>query len=281
MTLPEAYEALQQGAAAIIVRKDYRDCLLGQGIARPDQLLRSGQAADSERRGRGRVVSLPIAGRPGERMLIRQYLRGGLLRFFNRDLYWHDRRPSEELLLTAQAAAAGIPTAQVLAAVCVRCTGPFCRGYLIVRELASCCDFPQYLQRLSKQDQPEFFHEKRRVIKQVAALVRLMHERGFFHADLNMKNILIDTAAPERLYIIDWDKSYHREHLSTARRRANVLRLCRSMIKLGRTGVPVCERDAALLLKTYGGSTKNLRKDLLRLRLTAGVRGVFWKILSG
>jgi len=281
MTIPEAYEILKQGPTAIIIRKDYRESLLGQGIARPDQLLRSGQAAAGERRGRGRVVSMPISGRPGERMLIRQYLRGGLLRFFNRDLYWQDRRPSRELLLTVQAAAAGIPTSQVLAAVCVPCTGPFWRGYLIVRELASCCDLPEYLQRLSTQDRAGFFQEKRRVIKQVAALVRLMHDRGFFHADLNMKNILIDTAAPERLYIIDWDKSYHRDLLSTGRRRVNVLRLCRSMIKLGRAGIPVGERDAALLLKTYGRSTKNLHKDLLRLRLTAGLRSVFWKMLSG
>ncbi len=281
MIIPDAYEALQQGPAFIIIRKEYRDCLLEQGIARPDELLRSGQAAAGERSGRGRIGIVPITGRPGEQMIIRQYLRGGLVRFFNRDLYWHDRRPSEELLLTEQAAAAGIPTAQVLAAVCVPCAGPFCRGYLIVRELAACCDLAHYLQRLSRQDRAGFFQEKRRVIKRVAALVSQMHDRGFFHADLNMKNILVDTAAPERLYIIDWDKSCHRERLSAARRRANVLRLCRSMIKLGRTGIPVGERDAALLLQACGRSTKSLRKDLLRLRLTVGLRGVFWKRSSG
>ena len=44
-TLPPGYELITKGRATIALHERYRDCLLGQGIDDPEQLLRSAAAA--------------------------------------------------------------------------------------------------------------------------------------------------------------------------------------------------------------------------------------------
>jgi 3-deoxy-D-manno-octulosonic acid kinase len=70
---------------------------------------------------------------------------------------------------------------------------------------------------------------------QVAVAIFAMHEAGVWHADLNAYNILLD--AQDQAWLIDFDKS-RRVVLSQERRRANLLRLRRSLVKLaGGTGL--------------------------------------------
>lgn len=279
MMLPDGYERIQIGSADMIVCSEYRDCLLAQGIAQPDLLLKAGLG--DQRRGRGRIGVLPIDGRPGERMIIRQCLRGGLVRFVNRDRYLAGQRPFEELLVSVRAAAAGIPTAQVLAVVVLRSRSGWCRGYLIVRELDGCADLPAYLAVLHRQNPAGFFEAKRRLLRALALLIKKMHEQGICHGDLNMKNILVDARQPDRLFVIDWDKSRMLPRLSPAARRANTLRMCRSIVKLGRLGVPVTPHDAAYLLQACSENDRYLRRDLMRLRFSISFRRLFWKSAAG
>ena len=277
MQIPEGYERVRSGAADILVRSDYRDRLLAQGIARPDLLLQAGLTGNDRRRGRGRIGVVPLAGEPGTRMIIRQCLRGGLVRWVNRDRYLSGSRPFEELRVNAQAAAAGIPTARVLAAVALRTRSGLCRSYLIVQELDGCADLPAYLSAARQRDPAGFFETKRRLLRVLALLIRRMHDQGIHHGDLNMKIILVDTRHPDRLFLIDWDKSRVVSRLSAAARRANTLRLCRSIVKQGRLGVPVGARDAAYFLRAYSDNPRQVRRDLVRLRFSTGLRALFWK----
>ena len=130
--------------------------------------------------------------------MARRYLRGGLMRFINRDLYLDAERSFRELAITSAAARCGIPTVEVLAAVSIKAAGPLYRCFLFTRELPGCIDLPAYLSGRAAAD--SFSEDKQAVLERAAAAVRLMHDRGFFHADLNMKNILVDTARPESLY---------------------------------------------------------------------------------
>ncbi len=210
--------------------------------------------------------------------MARRYLRGGLLRFINRDLYLDGERSFDELAITAEAARSGIPTVEVLAAVSIKAAVPLYRCFLFTRELPGCIDLPAYLR--GRAAATGFSEDKKAVLERAAAAVRLMHDHGFFHADLNMKNILVDAARPESLYIIDWDKSQRLDLLSDALRMANIVRFGRSMIKLAGKGVPVYEEDTQLFLRAYrddGQFVKTCREQLLR---SVSVRKNFWKVLG-
>ena len=271
--LPPGYELITKGRAAIAVRERYRDCLLGQGIGDPEKLLRSAAAQQSPS-GRGAVPSLPVSGFPEERMMVRRYLRGGLVRFINRDLYLGGERSFRELAITVEAARCGVPTVEALAAVSIKTAGALHRCFLFTRELPGCVDLPAYLRGRSAAD--SFLQDKHAVLERAAAAVRLMHDRGFFHADLNIKNILVDTARPASLYIIDWDKSRRSDGLSDARRMANAVRFCRSMIKLAGKGLPVHDDDTELFLRAYRDDEQFVQACRERLRRSVAIRSRFW-----
>ncbi len=277
LQLPKDYELITRGQAAIAVHGRYRDGLMAQGIDNPDLLL-SSIATHPSASGRGAVPCLPIEGFPGERMMVRRYLRGGLLRFVNRDLYLDGQRSFRELAITVAAGRSGVPTVEILAAVSIKAAGPGYRCFLFSKELAGCIDLPAYL--LGQAAAATFTDDKQRALKEAALAVRLMHDRGFYHGDLNMKNILVNAAEPKNLYIIDWDKSQHFEKLSDDQRRANAQRFCRSLIKLAGTGLPVNEDDAAAFLRAYRDDDRFVQACTKQLHRTVAVRRGFWKLLG-
>jgi tRNA A-37 threonylcarbamoyl transferase component Bud32 len=276
--VPHGYNLLRHGPSTIVIRKSYEECLLKQGISNPDSLISSFRSKGNLHSGRGSVPSIPIEGSPGHRMVIRKYLRGGFLRFFNRDIYLGQNRPFKELSITVEAGLKGIPTPDILAAVSIKVSGPFYCGYLISKELKSSCDLPSYLTTIAQGRKETFLKEKRNVIKRVASLIRLMHEKGFYHGDLNMKNIIVDTVNPHNIYIIDWDKSRYKERLKQSERGANVLRFCRSMAKLSRSRLPLTEDDQLFFLEAYWDDKIRARRDFQRLRMSLSVRSIIWRI---
>jgi len=281
VTCPPGFTCIRDSRKTVVIREDYREALLLQGIDNSDALdalCRDGVARYS---GRGTTPAIPIAGKPPERMILRPYRRGGLLRFLVRDLYWGERRALHELHVGAAALQAGIPTAEVLAAVAFRVAGPLYRGYFITRELAGCRDVPAFLGAARSEPADMAFRNKRALLAQVAQAVHVMHDRGFFHGDLNLKNILIDAGRRNAVYIIDWDKSQAQgAGISRAQRSRNMVRCCRSMEKLRRQGLALTERDQLFFLRSYWGNDagirKRLRKDFVRMRLFLRLRRLRW-----
>ncbi|MCP4713493.1 MAG: hypothetical protein GY868_00130 [Deltaproteobacteria bacterium] len=251
LNVPPGYSSLALGPAAIMVKSEYKDALLQQGINDPEGLLRSACTAPAKHSGRGAVPAIDIAGRPEERMLIRKYLRGGMLRFINHDIFLGSERPFRELDVTVAAANLGLPVPDILAAVSLSLTGPLYRVYLISRELPNCCDLPNYLGSLKSEPSDVFYRKKEAVMTCAARLIRTMHDKGFYHADLNLKNILVDCSNPQQLFIIDWDKSTRTNRITPEQRRSNLVRFCRSMNKLSLKGLPATKDDARRLLTTY------------------------------
>lgn len=278
LQLPQDYELINRGRAAIAVHRRYREGLLAQGIDNPELLLRSAAAQNSPS-GRGAVPCLPVAGFPHERMMVRRYLRGGLFRCINRDLYLDPQRAYRELIITAEAAASGVPTATILAAVSIRAIGPWRRCFLFSKELSGCIDLPAYLEQQAAS--ATFAADKTAALERAALAMRHMHDRGFFHADLNMKNILITPAEPASLYIIDWDKSRRFTRLSDGRRRANAVRFCRSLLKLSGRGLPAGEEDAEAFLRAYRDDTHFVQTCRSQLQRTVALRRRFWQLLNG
>ncbi len=108
-----------------------------------------------------------------------------------------------------------------------------------------------------------------------------MHDNGLYHGDLNLKNIIVDSANPKLVYIIDWDKSRCSERLTNSEKRVNVLRFCRSMAKFSKYGLPFTEDDQFFFLEVYWGDRKKAQKDLFRLKLTLAARRSIWAISTG
>lgn len=282
VTCPPGFTLIRDSHATVVVREDYRAELLLQGIDNPEKLRALCRDSSARYSGRGATPAVPIEGRPGERMIIKNYRRGGLLRFLVRDLYWGDRRPIEELRVGAAALQAGIPTAAVLAAVAFRVAGPFYCGYLITRELSGCRDLPAFLSVARGETSEETFRNKRALLARTAQTVRAMHDRGLYHGDLSLKNILIDAEHRNTVYIIDWDKSRVQENISPAQRSSNMVRCCRSMVKLSRQGLALTERDQLFFLACYWGEDKNIKKrlrsDFARMQRFLWLRKLRWAI---
>ena len=76
------------------------------------------------------------------------------------------------------------------------------------------------------------------MLGQARAAIDTMHDKGLFHADLNLHNLLVTQARESfTVIIIDLDKSrLFDAPLSSAMRRANAARLIRSARKLDPSG---------------------------------------------
>jgi 3-deoxy-D-manno-octulosonic acid kinase len=191
-----------------------------------------GQSEASRYQGRGtlRRIHLP----DGTSALVRQCRHGGLFRAVTGQWYFTwPPRPFRELVVTEELRRRGVPTVEVLAACAIQRPSIFYRGCLVTRELADSEDFWSALQsglvgRLGWET----------TLRAVAASIRAMHREGVYHADLNLKNILL---RPDKngvaSYLIDFDKAkLFLGELPTALATRNLDRLLRSTRKLDPQG---------------------------------------------
>lgn len=250
---PTPYDVIEQERTKIALNHHYGKTMIDLGIVYPDRLFDAASQADENYTGRGTIKILTIPGNGEERMVMRQYRRGGPVQKFIRDIYWGSSRPFRELWLTHQANEKGIPTAEIVAACHTKVFWGLHRGHLISREIKNGRDLNSYLESLQQPFTRDTIAEKRNVIAAVAKLIRKMHDAGIFHADLNLKNVVIqiDDKAKVRVFLIDFDKSVIKSHLSERKRRQNLMRLNRSVEKFKRQGLPVTRTDALRFLRAY------------------------------
>jgi hypothetical protein len=185
-----------------------------------------GQASPFQ--GRRALKSMNL--KSGGSALIRAYHHGGLMRAVTRDIFvsWPPR-PFRELAITEELRRRGVPTVEVYAGCVERLHGPFYRAWLVTRELEGAQDLWAALQ--------SGFAEEigiERVMRAVAKSLRAVHGYGIYHADLNLKNILIrNERAGARAYVIDFDKAkLLLGPLPAQLARRNLDRLLRSVGKL-------------------------------------------------
>jgi hypothetical protein len=174
--------------------------------------------------GRGGVGAFQL--RPELTVVLRPYLRGGLVRHLTRTRYVGLRpRPWRELRASAALRAADVPTPEVLGAA-VWWTVPGCyRGALATREVPGAINLWHYLQMAAPG-------ERGAACAAAAAVTRRMHDAGAVHPDLNLQNYLVRrTAAGFDAWIVDLDRVHFRR-VTPRLRRAAFARICRSIRKL-------------------------------------------------
>lgn len=134
-----------------------------------------------------------------QELVLRHYWRGGMISRWSSDVYvWtglqRTRAFAEWRLLTALVAR-GLPAPTPVAAR-VRRYPPGYRADLVTRAIAGARPFDEWLQQASEVS-PAIWY-------QVGQTIGRFHAVGACHADLNVRNILLDDH--NRPWLIDWDR---------------------------------------------------------------------------
>ena len=127
----------------------------------------------------------------------------------------------------------------------------------------------------------------------MAKAVKEMHDAGIYHADLHLKNILVQSApgGKDIVYIIDLDKSRQYEEISLHKRMRNIMRLDRSVEKMirnnkdvfcQRSSFPISKTDKLRFLKEYlktdNKSEKPLRYYLQSYKTSHNLHRLWWSV---
>jgi 3-deoxy-D-manno-octulosonic acid kinase len=163
--------------------------------------------------GRGGIV------RQGK-IIARRCRRGGLIRHWVSDGYLRNR-PRAEFEVHGAAVAASLPVPPLLG-VCWEKRGLFYHGALATGAL----DAVELLDAL--RETPE---RAETLLAATGAVTARMHDAGFSHADLQVRNVLVDPACA--VYLIDWDRARAVKRLSSRQRAMNMYRFRRSLEKHG------------------------------------------------
>jgi 3-deoxy-D-manno-octulosonic acid kinase len=155
----------------------------------------------------------------GQQAVLRHYRRGGLVARLSRDRYfWTGQRSTRslsEFLLMRDLRLLGLPVPAPLAAAAWR-EGFTYRAAILVARIPG-------VRTLAVCDDPFAW-------QQAGQTVAAMHAQGVWHADLNVHNILIDSA--NKAWLIDFDRGRRFSHLSEQKRHGNLQRLHRSILKV-------------------------------------------------
>jgi 3-deoxy-D-manno-octulosonic acid kinase len=255
--LPPSYALIHERGLLMLLKYGYRDLLIQQGIADFNTFLKKYGQTSPHLRGRTPLLSVLLKG--GEKMVIRSYSHGGLLRGITRYLYLSGSRSFQELALTEEIRSSGIPTVQPIGAVHHRIFPFFYRAYLLTLEIPEAEDLPRYLLRMGSHPSPENLIEKRETIRSVGRLIQQFHRTGFYHRDLQLKNILVAGSSP---LLIDFDRCYRKKVLTLKDRIRNILRLNRSVEKWKRIGIPLSRTDRWRFFLAYSEGDQKVKKAL-------------------
>ena len=270
--IPRSFSLIKKGKVSFLVRKDYKDRLLQQGIEDFEKYLKRGSQSTSYLEGRIFHPSIPIG--DGEQMVLRQYIHGGLFQGLTGNLYLFGSRSFQELTLTEEIRSCGIPTIQPVAAIHQAILGPLYRAYLLSLEVPRSVNLIQYLQQIGSHPSCEHLVRKRKTIRSAGLLLQKFHQAGFFHGDLQLKNVLV---VGDEILLIDFDRSYRKKALSLKERMKNFLRLNRSVEKWRRVGLPVTRTDRWRFFLAYAGEDVAIRRAMERAIRTYSLRYLFYR----
>jgi 3-deoxy-D-manno-octulosonic acid kinase len=227
----DIFESRTTGRMRFIVRREGAD-----GIAQA--LGTAENCTVMPRAERGALRS--FAWRPDRQGLVRVCHRGGAVACLLGEKYLLWNRPGQEFAAHWLVEQRGLPVPRVLGILWER-RGPWVSGALATELLPG----PDLLAWLRAHDGGECSSERTRMLQSVGGLVRDMHQRGVWHADLQVKNIVIADGLP---HLIDLDRAVVGRVPGRVQCCRNLLRFRRSLQK---NAVP--EACYSAFMDGYGG----------------------------
>ena len=213
-----------------------------------------------------------------ERLVLRRFHHGGLLRWATGARFIDAERPFRELILADALARSGIATPEVVAARARLAPGGGWYLDLVTRRVEHSVDLGAVLERLGAGALPAAVRMS--LTRALGDLLRRLHSFGLLHADLQPRNLLVSEADLEPgvesplLWVLDLDRSAFVGGLSPEERRANLRRLYRSIERRSSgyaTGLH--SSDYARFFKSYDPSRKTWKGDWRRILSDHARRG--------
>ncbi len=239
-----------ENGASLLLRADVAPALVAAGVADPEHLRGRAEATYA---GRGEPFGVSVDG--VGRVFVRPYLHGGLLGRVTGDRHAGDGRFIDEVRTLVAAAAAGVPVPEVLGVVSLPGGLGLRRGWLLTRELPGARDLLDLL-----EDGGLAAAERRGLLARAGRAMRTLHDAGFDHPDLHLKNLLVTPDGG--VLVLDLDRVRRRAELSRERRIAGLFRFDRHAEKQAARGAPVTRGDRWRVLRSYAGDAWPERSDL-------------------
>lgn len=291
--LPAYFSTLTRGEITLYIKKEYEQRLSAHDIDMLFNLHKDSDKLKVSYHGRTPCKTLIMESLGNVIFVVREYCHGGLFGKILRDIFWNSLRPLRELSICEAAGKSGIKTSEVIAIVKNRVLGPIYKCRLVSKEITGAIDLMELLLNAEKN---KLVARKRKIINKTAKAVKEMHGAGIYHADLHLKNILIQSAAVGKVdvYIIDLDKSRQYEKISLHQRMRNIMRLDRSVEKMIRNNrvtfdetypFPISGTDKLRFLKEYiktdNKSEKPLRYYLQSYNTSHNLHRLWWSVWGG
>jgi 3-deoxy-D-manno-octulosonic acid kinase len=271
--IPASFSLIKRGRVSLLLKEEYKNLLLAQGIDDLKTFIEKSSPTAHYLKGRTSHPSIPFE--EGKRMVLRQYSHGGLLRAITGNLYFFGARSFRELALTEEIRSHGIPTIPSVGAIHHWIFFPFYQAYFLSLEVPHAMDLIRYFNGIEAHPSRENTSSKRNTIRSIGLLIRQFHQAGFFHGDLQLKNILV---AGDQLLLIDFDRSYRKSTLSVKERMKNLFRLNRSVEKWRRLGLPVTRTDRWRFFLAYAGDDKKIREAMIKTLRIYSHRLLFYRL---
>ena len=250
-TPPAGFTFLQVGASHILVDEGRRERLLMEGLSRPTTLL---ETARRRHGGRGGAYDLVIG---GEELVVRQFRRGGLVRWFLRNRTFARDRSIREVEALVAARERSVPAVTPVAAVATPAGLGLYRHLLLTLSARGAVELLELL-----GDHETNYRERSAAIAAAASTVRAAFESGIELADLHPRNLLIVFDPAPRCLLVDLDRAVVRAGaLPPAVRIAALARFVRFL-----------ERH-----KNDGGAAMSRAESL---RFIRGVEGKDWRRIA-
>jgi 3-deoxy-D-manno-octulosonic acid kinase len=175
--------------------------------------------------GRAGTARVALPGR-SERLHLRPVRHGGWLAPVWRDRLAGLARPIAELHVTEALRARGAPVPRAVLVAGYR-AAPLWQAVLGTLVIEAACDGVAWL--ASDPAEPELVA----VAEAAGHAVRRFHDAGGRHADLHVKNLLVQAGSEPRVFVIDLDKGCAGDPPLARRRMRELMRLRRSFVKRG------------------------------------------------
>ena len=170
-------------------------------------------------KGRGKALLINCQGLPS---VLKHYYRGGLVSNFLSETYlWQGKRNARsinEFMVLQEMFQAGLPVPRPIAAR-VKRQGIFYTADLITSRIDNSSSMGDLLKKDSMSSD---------LWKNIGSCIASFHMKGFYHHDLNVENILIDS--DQKVFLLDFDKAVQMDP-SNSMAQKNINRLQRSLNK--------------------------------------------------
>lgn len=253
MRAPPGFVERRAGAIRLVVDETLDGAIAGLGLLAPDVWARLGRAASGAE---GRLPTVILEPRTGERLLVRRVLRGGLLSPLLGPSLLGLARPLRELAATALLRSRGAPVPQPVFVWGERRIGPLYRAAFATRLEEESQDVLGFL--ASGPSRVRIL----RAAEAAGRAIRRLHDAGGHHADLHLKNLLLrEHEQTTECIVVDLDRVWVADSVDPRRRTRELMRLLRSLLKR-RVLTTVGPRGVARFFESYVGGDRELRRSM-------------------